>query len=156
MHIYKGCSESSASYFIMLSHNGRGRCWWCGSKGWTFPPVPVIFCCCVWQMAAEGQSDQMSHMGVPRKQTYVTEFLREEKKGTHSHSSVVAEDRAAHLHLGVLDNLGINIWEMALVQTKCPSNSLCSVIGRCLMKEGGKGGIGIHGSWLPSVSEGGS
>lgn len=60
-------------------------------------------------MAAEGQSDQMSHMGVPRKQTYVTEFLREEKKGTHSHSSVVAEDRAAHLHLSVLDNLGINI-----------------------------------------------
>jgi len=26
---------------ILLSHNVRGRCWWYGSRDWTFPP---IFC----------------------------------------------------------------------------------------------------------------
>ena len=31
--------EGNASYFMMLSHDFRGRCWWYGSRGWTFPPV---------------------------------------------------------------------------------------------------------------------
>ena len=29
--IYKGCSKSNASYFIMLAHNISGECWWYGS-----------------------------------------------------------------------------------------------------------------------------
>lgn len=37
--IYKGHPESNASYFIMLAHDVRSRCWWHGSRVWTFPPV---------------------------------------------------------------------------------------------------------------------
>ena len=36
---HKGCSESNALYFIMLAHYTRGGCWWCGSRGWAFPPI---------------------------------------------------------------------------------------------------------------------
>ena len=39
---YKGCSESNASYLIMLAKDVRDRCWWYGSRGWTFL---TIFCC---------------------------------------------------------------------------------------------------------------
>ena len=28
---HEDCSESNASYFIMLAHNVRGGCWWYGS-----------------------------------------------------------------------------------------------------------------------------
>ena len=27
-HMYKGCSESNASYFIILTHDVRGCSWW--------------------------------------------------------------------------------------------------------------------------------
>jgi len=37
--IHGGCSKSNASYFIMLAHNIRGRCWWYGSRSWTFSPI---------------------------------------------------------------------------------------------------------------------
>ena len=30
---YGGCSESNASYFMMLAHNIRDECLWCSSKG---------------------------------------------------------------------------------------------------------------------------
>ena len=33
------CSKSNASYFITLAHNGRGRCWWYGSRSWTCSPI---------------------------------------------------------------------------------------------------------------------
>ena len=36
-NIYKSCSKSNASYFIMLSHDIRGELWWYGSRRWTFP-----------------------------------------------------------------------------------------------------------------------
>jgi len=54
----EGCSESNASHCMVLAHDVRGGCWWCGSRGQTFPPVfhDVI---AVRQMAAEGQSDTM-------------------------------------------------------------------------------------------------
>lgn len=35
---YEDYTESNASYFLMLSHDIRGRCWCDGSRGWTFPP----------------------------------------------------------------------------------------------------------------------
>jgi hypothetical protein len=41
----RGRPESNASYFIMLSHDVRGRCWWYGSRGWTFPPIIFNSCC---------------------------------------------------------------------------------------------------------------
>ena len=55
----EGCSESNASYFIMLAHV-RGGCWWCGSRDWTFPPNIPLDAAAVWQMAAEGQSDKLA------------------------------------------------------------------------------------------------
>ena len=36
---YEYYPESNTSYFIMLAHNIRGRCWWDGGRGWSFPPV---------------------------------------------------------------------------------------------------------------------
>ena len=49
--IHKGCSGSNAFYFIMLAHNIRGRRWWCGSRGWTFPPIfhYMLLPCDRWQ-----------------------------------------------------------------------------------------------------------
>ena len=35
----EGCFESNASYFIRLAHDITGRCWWDGSRGWTFLPT---------------------------------------------------------------------------------------------------------------------
>ena len=46
---YKGCFKSIASYFIMLAH--RCRCWWYGSRSWTFPPMfhYILLPCDRWQ-----------------------------------------------------------------------------------------------------------
>jgi hypothetical protein len=33
LYIYEGRSESNASYFIILGHDVRCRCWWYGSRG---------------------------------------------------------------------------------------------------------------------------
>ena len=46
-----GSSESSASYFMMLTHDVRGRCRWYGSRGWTFPPIfhYILLLCDRWQ-----------------------------------------------------------------------------------------------------------
>jgi len=33
------CVGSIASYVILLAHSVRGRCWWYGSRGRTFPPI---------------------------------------------------------------------------------------------------------------------
>ena len=52
---YEGCSESNASCFLMLAHDFRGRCWWYGSRGWTFPPIshsmPLLWTkwCLMWR-----------------------------------------------------------------------------------------------------------
>ena len=48
---YKGCSESNASYFIMLAHNFKSRCWWYGSKQWTFSIIfhYILLQCDRWQ-----------------------------------------------------------------------------------------------------------
>ena len=39
------------SYFTVLPHNIRDRCWWHGSSGWTFPPIfhSILFPCDRWQ-----------------------------------------------------------------------------------------------------------
>jgi len=48
--MYKGCSESNALCFIMLTHNVRGRCWWNGRRGWTLPAIfHYIFVAVKWQ-----------------------------------------------------------------------------------------------------------
>ena len=75
--VYKGCSESNASYFLMLSHNVRGGCM-------AVKPLPVceysITVVAMWQMAAEGHSDKMaSNTEAYMKQNCVIEFLHVEK-----------------------------------------------------------------------------
>ena len=86
--LYEDCSESNASYFIKLSLDIRGSCWWYGSRGWTFLSV----LCCSEQMTAEGQSDKMvSDMEVCMKQSCVTESFHAEKNGTHWCSLMLAE-----------------------------------------------------------------
>ena len=40
-HLWKheGCSETNASYFVILAHNFRGGCWWYGSRDWMLLPI---------------------------------------------------------------------------------------------------------------------
>jgi len=49
--LFKGCSESNASYCIMLTRNVRGGCWWYSSRGRTFPPIfwYILLPCDRWQ-----------------------------------------------------------------------------------------------------------
>ena len=49
--MYEDCCESKVSYFIMLAHKSRGRYWWDGSRGWTFPPIfhCILLLCDRWQ-----------------------------------------------------------------------------------------------------------
>ena len=49
--MYNSCSKSNASYFIMLSHDARGGCWWDSRRGWTFSPIfhYVLLLCDRWQ-----------------------------------------------------------------------------------------------------------
>jgi len=74
------CSESNASSFTSFACNVRDRCWWDGSRGWTFlPTLHYILLPCD-RLAAQGQSDKMaSDMEVCRRQRCVTEFLHAEK-----------------------------------------------------------------------------
>ena len=85
---YKGCSESNASYFILLAHI-RGGCWWCGGRGWT---SQLLLCpAAVWQMAAGGSLKKMvPDMGVHMKQKchWIPSCGI---NGTHWHSSMLAE-----------------------------------------------------------------
>ena len=48
---YNGCYRSNSSYFIMLAHDIRGRCWWHSKRGWTFPPIfhSMLLPCDWWQ-----------------------------------------------------------------------------------------------------------
>ena len=48
---YENCSRSNVSYFMMVAHSDRGRCWWNGSRGWTFPPIScyILLLCDRWQ-----------------------------------------------------------------------------------------------------------
>ena len=47
----ESCSESNASYFIMLAHNVGGGCWWYDSRGCTFPLTShcMLLPCDRWQ-----------------------------------------------------------------------------------------------------------
>ena len=62
--MYKGCSESAASYFITLAHDIRGGCWRYCSRGWTPTTSTPFHVVAVWQMAAEGHNDW--HNGIWR------------------------------------------------------------------------------------------
>ena len=44
-------SKSNSSYFMMSVDDIRGSCCWCGSRGWTLPPVfcSLLLLCDRWQ-----------------------------------------------------------------------------------------------------------
>jgi len=81
--IYEGCSESNASYFILLAHNIRGRCWGYGSRCWTLPTISrymLLLCdrCHLWYGSAS--KAKVCHWTPPCG-----------RKSTHWHSSALAE-----------------------------------------------------------------
>ena len=47
----QGLLQNNARVFMVLAHDVRGRCWWYGSRGWTFPPVShyMLLPCDRWQ-----------------------------------------------------------------------------------------------------------
>ena len=65
----------------MRARKVRSGCWWYGSRGLTFSPVPPLCIVAVGQTAAEGQSDRMvSDMEVNEaKVTKFTKSLHVEK-----------------------------------------------------------------------------
>ena len=73
---YEGCSKSNASYFIVLAHNIRGRCWWYGSRGRTFPPVSH-YLLLPWDRWK--QRGSLTEWHLTWKCWCVTEFLHAEK-----------------------------------------------------------------------------
>ena len=79
----KGCSESNASYCMILTHNINRGGWWGGSRGWTFPPVShdVLLPCGRWQ-----QRGTLTECYLTWKcrcsEGGISEFLHEEKNGT--------------------------------------------------------------------------
>ena len=104
----EGCSESNASHCMVLAHDVRGGCWWCGSRGRTFPPV-FHDNIAVQQMAAEGQSDSGSDVEVHMKQRCVTELLHVETMSPtdiHGHTRSIGEDQA-------VDVSTVRLWAVA-------------------------------------------
>ena len=76
---YKSCSESNVSCFIMFTRYVRIRCWWYGSRNWTFPQVfhYVLLLCNRWQQRDWMTSDM--EVDVDVKPRCVTVFLYKEK-----------------------------------------------------------------------------
>jgi len=74
--IVQGLFQKQCLLFILLACDVRGRCWWYGSGGWSFPPVFHYLLFATWQMAAEEKSDKMaSDMVVCMKQRCGIEYL---------------------------------------------------------------------------------
>jgi len=89
-YIYKGYSESNASYVMMLTHDVRDRCWWHCSRVSTFlSTLHYILLYNKWQQ--RGTLTEWCHMEVHMKQRCVTEFLHAEENGTHWHSWMLAK-----------------------------------------------------------------
>ena len=89
---YDGCFKSNASCFIVLAHNIRGRCWWYGSRSWTFPINIPLYCVAEWQIAAEGVvwPNGVRHGSVYEAKMYCW-VPPCKRNGTHWHSSMLAE-----------------------------------------------------------------
>ena len=86
----------SASNFIMLDHNIRGRWWWYGSRGWTLLPT-LHYTLLLYDRRQQRGTDKMaSDVKVHMKQKCVTEFLHAEKMAPtdiHWHSLNVYGDQ---------------------------------------------------------------
>ena len=88
--ICKGCSESNASYFILLAQNTRCR-WWCyGSGIWAIPPIfnYILLPCDTWQKWGILTSG-ISHGSVYEAKVWDSTIAK--KNGTYWHSLMLAE-----------------------------------------------------------------
>ena len=74
---WRGYSESSASYFITLAYDVRGRCWWYGTRVWYFPPVLcyVLQLCVRWQQRASQTKWYLTCEYEPKVCHWITEWL---------------------------------------------------------------------------------
>ena len=80
-YIYKGRSESNASCFMTSTHHIRGRWWWYGSRGGTFPPIShsMLLPCDRWQQRGSLTQRCLTWKCGWRKGMKKTEFLHAEK-----------------------------------------------------------------------------
>ena len=88
---YEIFSRNSASYFIMLAHDLRGRWWWYDSRCSTFPPIPgyILLPCDRWQ-----QRGRLTKRHLSRKCGWCkvcNQILPCGKNGTQWHSLILAE-----------------------------------------------------------------
>ena len=90
-HIYEGYSKNNTSYFISLIHNARGRCWWYGSRGWTFPAIfrSMLLQCDRWQQRGSLTEWCLAWKCVWNKGVSLNFSMQ--KKLHHYHSLMLAE-----------------------------------------------------------------
>ena len=90
--IHEICSGSSTSYFIMLSLNSRGGCWWYGSWGLTSPPTShyMLLPCGRWQQKGRFWWNGLWHGSVygAEVRNWIPSCGR---NGTHWHSLMLVE-----------------------------------------------------------------
>ena len=80
IYIYKDCSESNASYcFIIIAHDVTDGRWWCGSRGWTFPPTfhYILLPCGRWQKRGSLMQWYLMWEGVWSKGVELNSSVRE-------------------------------------------------------------------------------
>ena len=87
----KGCSESNASCFMVLAHSSRGRYWWYGIRGWTFPPAfcYMLLPCDRWDQRGSLTEWHLSWKCRRSKGMELNYSMC--KNGTHWHLSMFAE-----------------------------------------------------------------
>ena len=94
MELYKGCSESNA-YFIMLTCDVRGRCWWHGSRGCIFPQYSITH-------VTDGSRGEVWQNGFWHGNEYEAKLHNwispHRKNGTHWHLPILAEHLPGSLH----------------------------------------------------------
>ena len=123
---YKSCSESNVSCFIMFTRYVRIRCWWYGSRNWTFPQVfhYVLLLCNRWQQRDWMTSDM--EVDVDVKPRCVTVFLYKEK-----------------MALTDISRLFLNVYGDQIVDVDAVRQwVVCFISGNCSMKDK------PHSGWL--------
>ena len=78
----EGCSKSNASYFIMLVSDFRGRCWWYGSRAWTFLPIfyYILLPCDSWEQRGSLTERCLTWKRVWSKGADLNSFIQKNKQ----------------------------------------------------------------------------
>jgi len=97
----RAASKVMSSTLLCWPITIRGRCWWYGSRGWTFPPIFQCILLLYDRLEQRGQFDRMaSDMDMCMKQRSATEFLRAEKitpVDIHRHLLNIYGDQTVHV-----------------------------------------------------------